>query len=96
MTTEIKNYGVTIANLTETEELCLDFVTSSIQNTLNSMVDSQIQFGKNSILAGLKDYCFENGITPATTEDGKILQAFALGIAKPVAQRIVEEISQED
>jgi hypothetical protein len=88
MTTEIKNYGVTIANLTQTEQMCLGFVTSSIENTMNSFIDSQIQFAKGAILGGLKDYCFQHGITPAATEDERIAQAFSLGIVKPIMQQV--------
>ncbi len=88
MTNGTKNYGVAIANLTPAEKICLDFVTSSIDNTLNSFVDSQVQFGKKAILGGLKDYCFNNGIAPAATEDERIAQALALGIATPVVERI--------
>ena len=88
MTNQTKNYGVTIANLTPAEKICLEYVTSSIETTVNSMVDSQVQFGKNAILSGLKDYCFNNGVAPAATEDERIAQALALGIATPVTQRV--------
>jgi hypothetical protein len=88
MTNGTKNYGVEIQNLTPAEKICLDFVTSSIDSTLNSFVDSQIQFGKNAILGGLKDYCFNNGVSPAATEDERIAQALALGIAAPITERV--------
>jgi hypothetical protein len=94
MTTEMKNYGATLSNLSAADKICLDFVTSSIEGTLNSMIDSQVQFGKNSILNSLKDYCFNNGVTPAATTDERIAQAFALGLAEPVAER-VKSIPQE-
>ncbi len=91
MSSEIKNYGVTIANLTASEQRCLDFSMSSIINLLNATIDSQVQFGKNAILSGLKDYCFNNGIIPAATEDARIAQAFELGLVTIATQRGTED-----
>lgn len=90
MTSEIKNYGVTIGSLTEAERRCVDFSVSSIVDLLNATVDSQVQFGKSAILSGLKDYCFANGLTPAATEDARIAQAFELGLVTTAAQRQAE------
>lgn len=90
MTTEIKNYGVTFANLTPAEQMCLDFVTSSTDGMVNSFIYSQIQFAKSAILNGLKDYCFANGVQAAATEDERIAQAYSLGLVKTAAQHQAE------
>jgi hypothetical protein len=93
MTNEIKDYGITISNLSEADIKCLDYTTSSVQSWLNGVINSQIEFARNGILNELKEYCFANNITPASTADERIIQAFDLGLVKTAAQNMADMIA---
>lgn len=90
----IKDYQISIASITPSEQLCLDAVVSSTSTWLDSVVDAQIAFGRMGIIAALKEYCFANGVAPAATDDEKVMQAFELGIVKTAAQ-VAEEFAAE-
>ena len=85
-----KTYNVTFGSLTEAEHKCLEYTTSSIDLWIDGIIKNQIDFAKIGIINELKEYCFATGTVAADTDDGKILQAFELGLVKTAEQVMLE------
>jgi hypothetical protein len=88
-------YNVTFGSLTESDRKCLEYTVSSIDAWVDGIIKSQIDFAKIGIINALKEYCFATGTIAADTDDGKILQAFELGLVKTAEQIMLEEQTQE-
>lgn len=88
-------YNVTFGSLTDAELKCLQYTTSSIDAWINGIIKNQIDFAKIGIINSLKEHCFATGIVAAETEDGKILQAFELGLVK-TAEEVMLELQQAE
>ena len=82
------DFQITFGNLSATDQKCLDAVVSSTSDWINGVVQAQIEFGRIGIINNLKEYCFQNGVTPADTIEGKIEQAYALGLVVTAAEQM--------
>ena len=81
------DFQITFNNLSDVDQKCLDAVVSSVPTWLNGVVQSQIDFGRIGIINTLTEYCFANGVAPAPTDNGKIEQAYALGLVVTAAEQ---------
>lgn len=85
-----KDFQITFGNLSAAESQCLDYVVSDRAAWLNGILESQISFARAGIINALKEHCFASGLVPAETDDGKIAQAFELGLVKTAAEVYAE------
>ena len=82
-------------SLTDTENQCIEYVATSVQDWADNAVTNRARIAKDEIISLLVAHCNANGITIATGEDAQITQAFELEVVKTAAVRNAEVPSQE-
>tara|TARA_Y100000004_G_C8928886_1_gene418959 strand:+ start:772 stop:1035 length:264 start_codon:yes stop_codon:yes gene_type:complete len=77
-------------SLTDTENKCLEYVTTSVQEWADNALTNRARIAKEEIIALLVAHCNANNIAIATGEDAQITQAYDLEVVKTATARNAE------
>mgnify|MGYP006001427671 FL=1 len=77
-------------SLTDTENKCLEYETTSVQEWADNALTNRARIAKEKIIALLVTHCNANSIAIATGEDAQITQAYDLGVVKTATARNAE------
>jgi hypothetical protein len=77
-------------SLTDTENKCLEYETTSVQEWADNALTNRARIAKEKIIALLVAHCNANSIAIATGEDAQITQAYDLGVVKTATARNAE------
>tara|TARA_B100001113_G_scaffold85488_1_gene68112 strand:- start:94 stop:381 length:288 start_codon:yes stop_codon:yes gene_type:complete len=86
------NYTIT---LTDTEKKCMDTVTDDIDGWISNDLKNRARKAKDIIINNNTRHCNENSIAIAVGEAAQVDQAYSLGIAKTVAQQLIDNAAAE-
>ena len=86
------NYTIT---LTDTEKKCMDTVTDDIDGWISNDLKNRARKAKDIIINNNARHCNENSIAIAVGEAAQVDQAYSLGIAKTVAQQLIDNAAAE-
>mgnify|MGYP001169622943 FL=1 len=86
------NYTIT---LTDTEKKCMDTVTDDIDGWISNDLKNRARKAKDIIINNNTRHCNENSIAIAVGEAAQVDQAYSLGLAKTVAQQLIDNAAAE-
>ena len=86
------NYTIT---LTDTEKKCMDTVTDDIDGWISNDLKNRARKAKDIIINNNTRYCNENNIAIAVGVDAQVEQAYTLGLAKTVAQQLIDNAAAD-
>ena len=86
------NYTIT---LTDTEKKCMDTVTDDIDGWISNDLKNRARRAKDIIINNNTRHCNENNIAIAVGVDAQVEQAYSLGLAKTVAQQLIDDAAAD-